>query len=159
MILKNEKCLTAQCRVALAVHLGERSAGELFLDWSQAEKDGEVSLGSSEEKKAERAGLEVEAGSGGAGLEGEELSFTEPCQDYILYMFDNQASSLVLSYYCIVLLLLCYYCIVLLGLTIVLCYLFTIIVSSHLLIPGIFGEENFVQQAGPLLRTLLVTAG
>jgi len=48
------------------VLLGGRLAGELFRDWSQADREGllEVSLGSSEEKKAERAGLEVEAGSG-----------------------------------------------------------------------------------------------
>ena len=61
----------------------------MFLDWSQAERDGdpdltEVSLGSSEEKKAERAEAVLEAGSGWAGLEdrgrlsGTELSFTEP---------------------------------------------------------------------------------
>ena len=90
MVTKLEKCLT----VSLAIHLGERSAGELFLDWSQAERDGfsEVSLGSSEEKNAERAGLVVEADSGWAGVEGDDrarlswadFSFTEPCQDHII---------------------------------------------------------------------------
>ena len=68
----------------------------MFLDGSQVDRDGdtgfsEVSRGSSEEKKAERAGLMVEADNGWAGVEGEDrgrpswpdLSFTEPCQDHI----------------------------------------------------------------------------
>ena len=55
----------------------------MFLDWSQAERDGfsEVWLGSSEEKNAERAGLLVEAGMAGddrGRLGWVGLSFTEP---------------------------------------------------------------------------------
>ena len=67
-------------KLFIPVHLGERPAGELLLlDWSQAARDGdpaptEVSLGSSEAKNAERAGLVVEDGWGGT-----ELSVTEPC--------------------------------------------------------------------------------
>ena len=142
-VTKILKCLTAQWRVSLAVHLGERPVGELFLDWSQVDRDGdtgfsEVSLGSSEEKNADRAGLVVEADNDLAGLEGEDrgrlswadLSFTEPCQDHT-----NMLTSSVVLYYIAV-----------------------SCSTSHLLIPGIFGEEKFVQQAGPLLSTLFGAA-
>ena len=69
----------SSCSFPLDVHLGEEL---LFLDWSQADSDGdpclpEVPLGSNEEKNSERAGLVLKAVV--EGEDWEDLCFTEPC--------------------------------------------------------------------------------